>query len=206
DQVLFEGISLQINQGDRLALVGPNGAGKSTLFKLVMKQEEPDEGDVSLRAGVTFGYLPQESATFSHKHVLEEVAGGDSPDTTRVPRAKQILAGLGFRQTDFERPISELSGGWQMRVAIARLLLEQPDLLLLDEPTNHLDLESLLWFQNYLQGYRGAIFLISHDREFINDVVNRLVEVRHHTLNLYNGTFEDYLAQRACDEENLIAA
>src|SRR5262249_7012890 len=206
DQVLFEGISLQINQGDRLALVGPNGAGKSTLFKLVMKQDEPDEGEVSLRAGVTFGYLPQESAEFAQNNVLEEVAGGDSPDSTRTPRAKQILVGLGFRQTDFERPIVELSGGWQMRVAIARLLLEQPDLLLLDEPTNHLDLESLLWFQNYLQGYRGAIFLISHDREFINDVVSRMVEVRERQLRLYTGSFEDYLEQRKREEENLISA
>ncbi len=206
DQVLFEDISLQINQADRFALVGPNGAGKSTLFKLIMRQEEPDEGEVSLRSGISFGYLPQESATFSQRHVLEEVAGDGSQDSTRIPRAKQVLAGLGFRQSDFERPIAELSGGWQMRVAIARLLLKEPDLLLLDEPTNHLDLESLLWFQNYLQGYRGAIFLISHDREFINDVVNRIVEVRNRQLNLYNGTFEDYLAQRAREEENLISA
>src|ERR1019366_6595899 len=173
NQVLFEGISLQINQADRFALVGPNGAGKSTLFKLIMGQEEPDEGDISLRTGITFGYLPQETATFSQHHVLEEVVGDSSHDAARVPKAKKILNGLGFRQTDFERPISELSGGWQMRVAIARLLLEEPDLMLLDEPTNHLDLESLLWFQNYLQNYRGAIFLISHDREFINDEIGR---------------------------------
>src|SRR5207253_3596936 len=114
----------------------------------------------------------------SRHHVLEEVVAEEAPESTRIARGKQILIGLGFKQTDFERPITELSGGWQMRVAIARLLMEEPDLLLLDEPTNHLDLESLLWFQNYLQNYRGAIFLISHDREFINDIVDRIVEVR----------------------------
>src|SRR5882672_5327225 len=136
NQVLFEGISLQINQADRFALIGPNGAGKSTLFKLIMGKEEPDEGNIALRTGLTFGYLPQETTTFSRHRVLEEVMGEESGDSTRSPRAKQILAGLGFSQTDFERPISELSGGWQMRVAMARLLHEGPDLLLLDEPTN----------------------------------------------------------------------
>ncbi len=206
DQTLFESASLQINERDRFALVGPNGAGKSTLFKLIMGRLETDEGSIQHRTGVSFGYLPQETAEFSHHRVLDELVGQESADSTRVPRAKRILAGLGFRQSEFDRPISELSGGWQMRVAIARLLLDEPDLLMLDEPTNHLDLESLLWFQDYLQNYRGAIFLISHDREFINSVVDRIVEVRGQKLNIYTGTFEDYLAQKKQEEKNLIAA
>jgi len=206
NQALLDEVSLQINDGERFALVGPNGAGKSTLFKLIMGAEEPDDGEISLRSGITFGYLPQETATFSRHHVLEEVVGEAAQESTRIPRAKKILVGLGFRQTDFERPIQELSGGWRMRVAIARLLIDEPDLLMLDEPTNHLDLESLLWFQNYLQAYRGAIFLISHDREFINDIVNRIVEVRNQKLNVYTGSFEDYLAQRKSEEENLVSA
>lgn len=220
DQTLLDGVSLQINATDRFALVGPNGAGKSTLFKLILGREEPDSGSVTLRQGMTVGYLPQETADFSGGSVLQETLkpsasrpGEEDAETEYAaedaglqPRAKKILVGLGFKQTDFERPVAELSGGWQMRVAIARLLVEAPDLLMLDEPTNHLDLESLLWFQNYLQGYRGAIFLISHDREFINAIVDRIVEVRQHKLFVYTGRFEDYLAQKKREEENLVSA
>jgi len=205
-QTLFENVALQINDGDRYALVGPNGAGKSTLFRLIMGQEPPDEGDIFLRKGISFGYLPQETAALSGKAVLEEVLEGDSSDSRREAQAKKTLMGLGFRITDFARPTSELSGGWKMRVMIARLLMQAPDLLMLDEPTNHLDLESLLWFQDYLQNYRGAIFLISHDREFINSVVTRIVEVRDHDLKMYTGSFEDYLEQRKREDENLISA
>lgn len=206
DQVLFEDVSLQINSDDRFALVGPNGAGKSTLFKLIMGEEAPDDGDVSLRSGVRFGYLPQETTTLQGKAVLDETLGDDGVDNIRTAKAKKILVGLGFKMADFTRPVSELSGGWQMRVAIAKLLLEEPDLLMLDEPTNHLDLESLLWFQEYLQHYRGAIFLISHDREFINSIVNRIVEVRQRKLNTYTGTFEDYLEKRKQEEEAVVSA
>ncbi len=205
-QTLLENISLQINSGDRFALVGPNGAGKSTLFKMIMGAEPPDSGEVALRSGVRFGYLPQETPHLSGKSVVEETLGEDTTDNRRVAQAKKILMGLGFKVTDFERPVSELSGGWQMRIMIARLLVDEPDLLMLDEPTNHLDLESLLWFQNHLQAYRGAIFLISHDREFINGITNRIVELRNPNIHLYNGTFEDYLAQKKKEEEDLLSA
>jgi ATP-binding cassette, subfamily F, member 3 len=121
-------------------------------------------------------------------------------------KAKQILSGLGFREKDFDRPARELSGGWVMRAHLARLLVQEPDLLLLDEPTNHLDLEALLWFQEYLTTYPGAIVVISHDREFLNHIVSGIVEIRSSKLNRYRGNYDDFLVQRAAAEEQLLAA
>jgi len=121
-------------------------------------------------------------------------------------KAKQILAGLSFRESDFDRPAREMSGGWVMRAHLARLLVQEPDLLMLDEPTNHLDLEALLWFQGYLQGYPGAILVISHDREFLNRLVGSIVEIRQSKLLRYRGNYDEYLDQRAAYEEQLLAA
>jgi ATP-binding cassette subfamily F protein 3 len=121
-------------------------------------------------------------------------------------KAKQILAGLSFREKDFERPAREMSGGWVMRAHLARLLTQEPDLLLLDEPTNHLDLEALLWFQDYLKNYPGAILVISHDREFLNQLVGSIVEIRQSKLLRYRGNYDDYLLQREAHEQQLEAA
>ncbi len=121
-------------------------------------------------------------------------------------KAKQILAGLSFREKDFERPAREMSGGWVMRAHLARLLTQEPDLLLLDEPTNHLDLEALLWFQEYLKSYPGAILVISHDREFLNQLVGSIVEIRQSRLIRYRGGYDDYLEQREAHEQQLLAA
>src|SRR5437667_9160460 len=121
-------------------------------------------------------------------------------------KAKQILAGLSFRETDFDRPAREMSGGWVMRAHLARLLTQEPNLLLLDEPTNHLDLDALLWFQEYLKSYPGAIVVISHDREFLNQLVGSIVEIRQCKLIRYRGNYGDYLVQREAAEEQLLAA
>src|SRR5882724_8955872 len=121
-------------------------------------------------------------------------------------KAKQILAGLSFREKDFERPAREMSGGWVMRAHLARLLTQEPDLLLLDEPTNHLDLEALLWFQDYLKNYPGAILVISHDREFLNQLVGSIVEIRQGKLMRYRGNYDDYLVQREASEAQQLAA
>jgi ATP-binding cassette subfamily F protein 3 len=121
-------------------------------------------------------------------------------------KAKQILAGLSFREKDFDRPAREMSGGWVMRAHLARLLTHEPDLLLLDEPTNHLDLEALLWFQQYLKTYPGAIVVISHDREFLNQIVGSIVEIRQSRLIRYRGGYDDYLLQREAQEQQLLAA
>lgn len=122
------------------------------------------------------------------------------------PKAKRILSGLAFRDKDFERPARQLSGGWVMRAHLARLLVQEPDILLLDEPTNHLDLESLLWFQNYLLGYSGAIFMISHDREFLNRLSETTIEIKHGKLHRYRGNYDEYLIQSAAREEQHLAA
>ncbi len=121
-------------------------------------------------------------------------------------KAKQILAGLSFREKDFDRPAREMSGGWVMRAHLARLLTQEPDLLMLDEPTNHLDLEALLWFQNYLKSYPGAILVISHDREFLNQLVGSIVEIRQSKLIRYRGGYDEYLEQREAHEIQLAAA
>jgi ATP-binding cassette subfamily F protein 3 len=203
---LFDDVSLTLQSGERVAIVGPNGAGKSTLFKIILGKEEADAGDVTLIRGTRTGYLPQESEPAGNETVLEiTVPHEHEHDGQFVAKAKQILASLGFKQTDYDRPARELSGGWVMRAHLARLLAEEPDLLLLDEPTNHLDLETLLWFQDYLRHYPGAILLISHDREFLNRLCTHVAELRQSRLLRYAGNYDAYLEQRASAEVTMIA-
>ncbi|MEA3188659.1 MAG: ATP-binding cassette, subfamily er 3 [Chthoniobacter sp.] len=234
-RTLFEDASLQVNRGDRIGLVGPNGAGKSTLFSLILGEASPDDGRIALERAATLGFLPQENAPAGDETVLElacavspelaralrvlKTTAEDSPqhhEAQRIfdeydgwqlePKAKRILAGLAFRESDFDRPAKALSGGWVMRAHLARLLVQEPDLLLLDEPTNHLDLESLVWFQEYLRNYRGAILIISHDREFLNQLIGSIVEIAHRALNRYRGNWDNYLEQKAAREEQQLAA
>jgi ATP-binding cassette subfamily F protein 3 len=211
-RILFDDVSLQVNRGDRIGLVGPNGAGKSTLFSLILDEASPDAGKVSLEKNITLGYLPQETAAAGEESVLELACGKshqaleDEHDWEIEPKAKRILAGLAFRESDFARPASALSGGWIMRAHLARLLVMEPDLLLLDEPTNHLDLESLVWFQGYLENYPGAILMISHDREFLNALVGSIVEIAQSKLLRYRGNWDNYLEQKAAREEQQLSA
>jgi len=238
-RTLFSDATLQINRRDRFGLVGPNGAGKSTFFKILLSEEEPDEGHISFERGITRGHLPQESAPVGDETVLElataiteefkeirrKVIEWDTahPDEIDLDddahtqfnemdgyqvdaKAKKILNGLAFRNADFDRPARELSGGWVMRAHLARLLVAEPDLLLLDEPTNHLDLESLLWLQDYMKGYPGAILMISHDREFLNQLVSNVVEIRFGKLIKYRGNYDAYLVQRDEAEAQHLAA
>lgn len=221
-RVLFQDVSLQINRNDRLGLVGPNGAGKTTLFTLILREDEPDEGTVSLQRGTTVGFLPQESAPVGKESVLALATGrpmatdeaedfevdyqADLDAQALEPKAKKILGGLGFRESDFDRPAHTFSGGWVMRAHLARLLVTEPDILMLDEPTNHLDLEALQWFQSYLRGYSGAFVVISHDREFLNCLTNGIVEIRNSRLHKYNGNYDAYLTERKARVEQQQAA
>jgi ATP-binding cassette, subfamily F, member 3 len=204
-RILFEDASLQVNTRDRIGLIGPNGAGKSTLFSLLLGQDEPDEGRVVIQRGTRVGFLPQETASVSD-HTVMELAAGPEADGRAEAAAKRILAGLAFRESDFHRPLRELSGGWVMRAHLARLLVEEPDLLLLDEPTNHLDLETLGWFENHLSNYPGAILAISHDREFLNLICKGIVEIRHRKLIRYHGNYDACLEQKKAREEQHLAA
>jgi ATP-binding cassette subfamily F protein 3 len=205
-RVLFDDVSLTLLSGERVGLVGPNGAGKSTLLKIILGQEQPDAGEVTFIRGTRFGYLPQESEPAGNETVLDIAVPHDHEhDGQFVARAKQILANLGFKQTDFMRPARELSGGWVMRAHLARLLVQEPDVLMLDEPTNHLDLETLLWFQDYLRNYPGAILLISHDREFLNRLCTHVAELRSSRVLRYTGNYDEYLEQRAAAEVTMVA-
>jgi ATP-binding cassette subfamily F protein 3 len=219
-RTLFENATVQVDRGDRIGLVGVNGAGKSTLFSLILRAQMPDEGKILMDRRARIGWLPQESEPAADETVLQlavglgnSIAGTefDGPETAQdeglaiheeiaaaelEPKAKKILRGLGFREKDFDRPARELSGGWVMRARLANLLVREPDLLLLDEPTNHLDLEALLWFQGYLKNYPGAILLISHDREFLNEIVGTIVEIHQGRLTRYQGNYDSYLEQR----------
>jgi ATP-binding cassette subfamily F protein 3 len=161
-----------------------------------------------MEKGLVFGFLPQESAPVDDLTVLE-LATGHLHENNRwedEPKAKRILKGLAFRESDFDRNARTLSGGWVMRAHLARLLVLEPDLLLLDEPTNHLDLESLLWFQEYLKGYPGAILMISHDREFLNQLTDSILEIAHSKVTRYRGNYDDYLREKASREEQLQGA
>jgi ATP-binding cassette subfamily F protein 3 len=207
-RTLFSGVSFHINRGEKIGLIGPNGAGKSTLFSLLLQESVPDDGQVVTQRGISVGFLPQESAPLANVTVLE-LATSHVPEHSRweaEPKAKRILKGLAFREQDFQRNARTLSGGWVMRAHLARLLVQEPDLLLLDEPTNHLDLESLLWFQDYLQGYPGAILMISHDREFLNQLTDAILEIAHSKVFRYRGNYDDYLREKAAREQQMQGA
>jgi ATP-binding cassette, subfamily F, member 3 len=238
DRVLFDHVTWQITDRERVGLCGPNGAGKTTLLRMMAGLDEPDSGAVLKPSALTVGYLPQDGLTHSGRtvfdeaasafggllamktemHALEEQLGDESiPESQHEQmlvryadlqeqfrhgdgysievKTSTVLQGLGFKTTDFARETDTFSGGWQMRIALARLLLGQPGLLLLDEPTNHLDLEARNWLEEYLNGYPHAVILVSHDRYFLDAVVTRIADLTLRTLTDYVGTYSDYLVE-----------
>src|SRR5207244_6282862 len=214
-QVLFVDASFQLNPGEKVGLVGPNGSGKTTLFRMIVGEEEPDEGDVSVPKRVTIGYFRQDVEEMAGRSVLDEAIAGSgrlgelhheledlqhamseparSDQMDRMlarfgevqedyehlggyaleSRTREILNGLGFDEERIDGDVGALSGGWKMRVAMARVLLGEPDVLLMDEPTNHLDIESIIWLEEFLRSRSGALLMTSHDREFMNRVVTK---------------------------------
>ena len=238
---LFDNISFLINPKDRIGLVGRNGAGKTTLLRLIVGQQQPTSGAVTINGECTIGYLPQQMKVADTTTLAEETAkafdevlrleaeigritheiaertdyesaayeqllhrlteaqdryhilGGE----TRDADIEKTLLGLGFRREDFGRATSEFSGGWRMRIELAKLLLRRPSIFLLDEPTNHLDIESIQWLEEYLRNYNGAVLLISHDRAFLDNVTTRTVELSLGRIYDYKVPYSKYVVLRA---------
>ncbi len=182
EQVLFENASFVLNAGERLGLVGRNGSGKSTLFKLILDEEHPDSGSITWPKGYRIGRLSQH-LKFSEATIREEVCLGLPPDERdQTYRADIILGGLGFSESDMERNPYEFSGGFQIRINLAQIMLSEPNLLLLDEPTNYLDIISARWLEGALRAWKGELIVITHDRTFLDSVTT-------HTMLIYRNAF-----------------
>ena len=247
-QLIFVDASFQLNPGEKVGLVGPNGAGKTTLFRMVVGEEVPDEGEVSVPKKLTIGYFRQDVEEMKGRSVLDEAIAGSgqlgdlhheladlhhamgdpaqADDMDRIlarfgevqekyehlggyaleAQAREVLHGLGFQDDQIECDVGALSGGWKMRVALARVLIGRPDVLLMDEPTNHLDIESIIWLEQFLKSFPGALLMTSHDREFMNRIVSRIAEIDGGEIIAYSGDYDFYERERAIRETNQEAA
>ena len=247
-QLIFVDACFQLNPGEKVGLVGPNGSGKTTLLRMVVGEDYPDEGEVSVPKRLTIGYFRQDVEEMHGRSTLDEAIAGSGrvgdlhqeleslhqglEDPKRLDQADQILErfghvqeeyehlggyaleaqtrevlhGLGFEDDRIDGDVGELSGGWKMRVALARVLLGQPDVLLMDEPTNHLDIESIVWLEEFLRAYPGALLMTSHDREFMNRVVSKVAEIDSGAIMVYSGNYDFYQRERAIRESNQQAA
>jgi ATP-binding cassette subfamily F protein 3 len=192
-RVLLENVTAHLRPGSRVGLVGPNGAGKTTLFRMILEEESPDKGTIRKRPRLRIGYLPQELETITGKTVLDATHRDLYPEH----EAERILMGLGFTEIDFSRQIEKLSGGYRMRVALAHLLLTNPDVLLLDEPTNHLDKPTQRWFEQFLLNSEMTLLIISHDTAFLDRVVTHIWDLRHHKIEEYRGNYTSFKKIRA---------
>ena len=200
-QLLFDGISFKINRRERVGLVGRNGHGKTTLFRIIAGLDSADSGTVSVPKNYRIGYVEQEPA-FSAETVLQEAALGLPPaERDRIWKVEKILFGLGFDPRDLERPPAELSGGYQVRLNLAKVLLADYDMLLLDEPNNYLDITSIRWLGRFLRSWPGEFILITHDRSFMDSVTTHILGIHRKKVRKIAGDTGKYYAQIAQDEE-----
>jgi len=200
-QLLFDDVTFNINSRERIGLVGRNGHGKTTLLKLLLDQEAPDTGSISIPKGYTIGYLKQ-ILDFTSDNILDEAALG-LPEGERDNRwkAEKVLGGLGFSQADMRRPPSEFSGGFQVRLNLAKLLVSEPDLLLLDEPTNFLDIVAIRWLERFLTSWRGELLVITHDRSFMDSVISHTMGIHRTKMRKIKGDTGKYYSQISLEEE-----
>ena len=219
---ILDDISFLINPRDRIALVGKNGAGKTTLLRMLAGVETPTAGRISRMGDLTIGYLPQVMMHIDGKTLREDVMSAlrSNPsssdesvyDTDASEQARLIaemdrtIIGLGFERKDFDRPCSEFSGGWRMRIELAKILLQHPDLLLLDEPTNHLDIESIQWLEEFLKNNGSALVLVSHDRAFLDNVTTRTIEITLGRIYDYNVPYSQFKILRQERHEQQVRA
>ena len=232
-RTIIDAASASLPPGSTVGLIGRNGAGKSTLVRVVGGMLEPDGGSADMPRGTRLGYIAQEAPTGTATPIetvlaadtertalMAESEACEDPDRlsevyerlmaidayTAPARAAQILIGLGFDEEAQGKPLDSFSGGWKMRVALAALLFSQPDVLLLDEPSNHLDLEAVLWLEDFLKSYRATILLVSHERDFLNNVVDHILHLDRGKLTLYPGGYDAFERQRAERQAQLAAA
>ena len=204
---VLDDITFLINRKERIALVGKNGAGKTTLLRLIAGEYQPTSGRISKEADMTIGYLPQVMLFQDDRTLREEVMTVAHEDEARfVAEMDRTIIGLGFERKDFERPCSEFSGGWRMRIELAKILLRHPDLLLLDEPTNHLDIESIQWLEDFLKTSPSAVLMVSHDRAFIDNVCGRTIEITLGRIYDYNVNYSRFVALRKERHEQQVRA
>ncbi|MBT8089333.1 MAG: ATP-binding cassette domain-containing protein [Gammaproteobacteria bacterium] len=226
-KVLFENVSLQVHAGQRMGLIGANGSGKSSLFAMLLGELEPDDGELGLQAADEIAHVAQESPHGSGSAIdyvmdgdteLREVQAaiatseaqehGAEPHAlyermeningfTAEARAARLLHGLGFADDEIGNPVDAFSGGWRMRLNLARALMCRSDILLLDEPTNHLDLPAILWLERWLKSYAGILLVVSHDRDFLDEVCTRIAHIEHQAIQLFTGNYSQFEAQRA---------
>ena len=210
---ILDDITFLINPRDRIALVGKNGAGKTTLLRLLAGAETPTSGRISKMGDITIGYLPQVMMHVDGKTLREDVLsvignrGSEIGDEARfIAEMDRTIIGLGFERKDFDRPCSEFSGGWRMRIELAKILLQHPDLLLLDEPTNHLDIESIQWLEEFLKTNSSALVLVSHDRAFLDNVTTRTIEITLGRIYDYNVPYTQFKVLRQERHEQQVRA
>ena len=205
-------ITFLVNRKDRIALVGKNGAGKTTLLRLIAGEYQPTGGRIARDTDMTIGYLPQVMLFHDNRTLRDEVmsvfrqAPEEQDEARFIAEMDRTIIGLGFERRDFDRPCSEFSGGWRMRIELAKILLRHPDLLLLDEPTNHLDIESIQWLEDFLKNSQAAVLMVSHDRAFIDAVCPRTIEITLGRIYDYNVNYSRFVELRKERHEQQVRA